>query len=140
MLLRCGAIPEPTYLWWDARLQPKLGTLEIRIMDAQSRLEDVGALVALAQCAVRLEADVEARAQGAAARPEVLNENRFLAVRDGMGADFVDPDHDRLRPGARACSTSCSTRARRPPTRSAARPSSRERPRAAADSGACASG
>src|SRR6476661_7775821 len=99
VLLRCGAIPEPTYLWWDARLQPKLGTLEIRIMDAQSRLEDVGALVALAQCAVRLEAtSAELALQGAAARPEVLNENRFLALRDGMGADFVDPDHDRLRP------------------------------------------
>ncbi len=99
VLLRCGAIPEPTFLWWDARLQPKLGTLEIRIMDAQSRLEDVGALVALAQCAVRLEAtSAELALQGAAARPEVLNENRFLALRDGMGADFVDPDHDRLRP------------------------------------------
>jgi carboxylate-amine ligase len=99
VLIRCGAIPEPTFLWWDARLQPRFGTLEIRIMDAQSRLEDVAALVALAQCAVRLEAtSAELALQGAAARPEVLNENRFLALRDGMAAEFVDPGDNALKP------------------------------------------
>ncbi|MEA2157070.1 MAG: glutamate---cysteine ligase / carboxylate-amine ligase, partial [Solirubrobacteraceae bacterium] len=33
LLLDCGAFPEPTYLWWDVRPQPKLGTVELRIMD-----------------------------------------------------------------------------------------------------------
>ena len=37
VLIRCGAIPEPTFIWWDVRLQPKLGTLEVRVMDAQTR-------------------------------------------------------------------------------------------------------
>ena len=45
------AIPEPTFLWWDVRLQPRLGTVEVRIMDAQTRVEDTAALVALVQCA-----------------------------------------------------------------------------------------
>ncbi len=35
-LLRCQAFPDPTYLWWDVRPQPRFGTVEIRIMDAQS--------------------------------------------------------------------------------------------------------
>ncbi|HYI17371.1 MAG TPA: YbdK family carboxylate-amine ligase, partial [Solirubrobacteraceae bacterium] len=56
VLLRCGAFPEPTFLWWDVRLQPKLGTLEIRVMDAQTRATDNAALAALVQCLVRLEA------------------------------------------------------------------------------------
>jgi YbdK family carboxylate-amine ligase len=38
LLLRSGAIPEPTFLWWDVRPQPRFGTVEVRIMDAQPRL------------------------------------------------------------------------------------------------------
>jgi YbdK family carboxylate-amine ligase len=56
VLLRCGAFPEPTFLWWDLRLQPALGTIEVRVMDAQTRIDDVSALTALVQCLVRLEA------------------------------------------------------------------------------------
>ena len=39
-LLRSGAIADPSLLWWDARLQPRLGTVEVRIMDAQTTVED----------------------------------------------------------------------------------------------------
>ncbi len=56
VLIRCDAIPEPTFLWWDARLQPRLGTIEVRIMDAQTRVRDTAALAALVQCLVRREA------------------------------------------------------------------------------------
>ena len=35
LLLRCDAFPEPTFLWWDLRPQPRFGTVEVRIMDAQ---------------------------------------------------------------------------------------------------------
>jgi carboxylate-amine ligase len=80
------AVPDPSFLWWDARLQPRFGTLEVRVMDAQSRLADVGALAALVQCLVRWRAD--SPRQGATSS-EVLSENRFLAARDGMRAVFV---------------------------------------------------
>src|SRR5918997_2858771 len=52
VLMRCGAIPEPTFIWWDVRLQPRLGTLEVRVMDAQTRIRDTAALAALVQCLV----------------------------------------------------------------------------------------
>lgn len=81
------AIPDPSFLWWDARLQPRIGTVEVRIMDAQSRLADVAALAALVQCLVRWRADLPRRR---ATKPEVLAENRFLAARDGMRAAFID--------------------------------------------------
>src|SRR3954466_205858 len=35
-----GAIRDPSFLWWDARIQPRFGTVEVRIMDAQSRVTD----------------------------------------------------------------------------------------------------
>jgi carboxylate-amine ligase len=98
VLLRCDAFPEPTFLWWDVRLQPKLGTIELRIMDAQTRVADNAALVALVQCAVRLEATEDWVDEAIAARPEVLDENRFLAARDGMRASFLDPEHATCRP------------------------------------------
>jgi len=98
VLLRCGAIPEPTFLWWDVRLQPRLGTIEVRIMDAQTRVRDNAALAALVQCAVRLEATDGHADEAIAARPEVLEENRFLASRDGMRAELLDPEHDGRRP------------------------------------------
>ena len=98
LLLRCDAFPEPTFLWWDARLQPRFATIEIRVMDAQSRVEDSAALVALVQCLVRLEA-LEGYVAGALVNaPEVLDENRFLAARDGIAAELIDPVAGRRRP------------------------------------------
>ena len=56
LLLRCGAFPEPTFLWWDVRLQPRWGTVEVRIMDAQITVKDSAGLVALVQSLVHMEA------------------------------------------------------------------------------------
>ena len=97
VLIRCDAIPEPTFLWWDARLQPRLGTIEIRIMDAQTRVRDTAALAALVQCLVRREA-LERSDDREPLAPEVVEENRFLAARDGMDAKFVDPVAGRCVP------------------------------------------
>jgi len=91
LLLDCDAFPDPTYLWWDVRPQPKLGTVEIRVMDAQSTLTSTAALIALVQTLVRLEI-IDGHADAALVHaPEVLDENRFLAARDGVDAALVDP-------------------------------------------------
>jgi carboxylate-amine ligase len=95
-LVTCGAVPDPSYLWWDARLRPHLGTVEVRIMDAQTRVVQTASLAALVQCFVRLHAEGDAPA--AAPIPEALAENRFLAARDGIGARLVAPDGARTQP------------------------------------------
>jgi carboxylate-amine ligase len=95
VLVRSEAILEPTFLWWDVRLQPRLGTLEVRIMDAQTRVRDTLALAALVQCLVRLEA---LAGLGGHWPPEVLDENRFLAARDGIDAELIDPARNKRRP------------------------------------------
>jgi carboxylate-amine ligase len=89
-LVRCNAFPEPTFLWWDVRLQPRWGTVEVRIMDAQITVEDSAALVALVQSLVHAQVE-DGPSAGSHEAPEVLAENRFLAARDGMRARFLDP-------------------------------------------------
>ena len=88
-LIAPGAIPDPSFLWWDVRVQPALGTVEVRVMDAQSTVREAAPLVALIQSLARLE--LEGETSAAAAGAEVLAENRFLAARDGMGARLIDP-------------------------------------------------
>ncbi|HYQ78380.1 MAG TPA: YbdK family carboxylate-amine ligase [Solirubrobacterales bacterium] len=97
VLIRSGAVPEPTFLWWDVRPQPRFGTVEVRIMDAQTKLGETAAIAALVQCVVR--AEVEAGTHLERWMPqEVLSENRFLAARDGMEAELIEPELDRRVP------------------------------------------
>ena len=126
LLLRCDAFPEPTFLWWDVRLQPRFGTIEVRIMDAQTTTADSAGLVALVQSLVRLEVEEGFAAADLVGAPEVLDENRFLAARDGIEAELIVPAAGRRIPARDAARRD----ARRLPAprrgRSAARPSSTE--------------
>jgi carboxylate-amine ligase len=95
-LIAAGAIRDPGYVWWDVRLQPRLGTVEVRVMDAQTRTADNAALAALVQCLARGHAESDGEPH--AAPPEVLAENRFLAARDGMRAELIVEEEGRRRP------------------------------------------
>src|SRR4051794_5637251 len=101
LLIRLDAFPEPTFLWWDVRPQPRLGTVEVRIMDAQVTLRATAALVAFVQCLVAFELD-DGVADERAAAPEVLVENRFLAARDGVRAALIDPVREARIPVAQS--------------------------------------
>jgi carboxylate-amine ligase len=92
LLIRCDAFPEPTFLWWDVRLQPRFGTVEVRIMDSQWTIRDTAALVALVQSTAALEIQESFMPPSQLAAPEVLSENRFLAARDGIAAELIDAE------------------------------------------------
>jgi carboxylate-amine ligase len=96
--IRAGALPEATFLWWDVRPQPRFGTVEVRVMDAQSQVADTAALVALVQSIARLELEEGYVADQVIRAEEVLAENRFIAARDGMGARLIDTTEESLRP------------------------------------------
>jgi glutamate---cysteine ligase / carboxylate-amine ligase len=96
--LRAGALPEPTFLWWDVRPQPRFGTVEVRVMDAQSRIAESATLVALVQSIARLELEEGYASEDIVCAEEVLAENRFLAARDGIDAHLIDPATESLRP------------------------------------------
>ena len=95
-LIAAGALADPSYLWWDVRLQPALGTVEVRVMDGQSAVTETVALAALVQSMARLELE-EGHPLGCAPSPEALRENRFLAARDGLDARLVS-QHGGLTP------------------------------------------
>jgi glutamate---cysteine ligase / carboxylate-amine ligase len=97
-LLRAGAFPDPTFLWWDVRPQPALGTVEVRVMDAQTDIEATSALCALVQSLGRLELEEGYAPAALVDAEEVLEENRFLAARDGIEADLLDPEAGMRRP------------------------------------------
>jgi glutamate---cysteine ligase / carboxylate-amine ligase len=88
-----GECPDYSFLWWDVRPHPRLGTLEIRALDAQSSLYDLAGLVALIHCLAVHAASAPAR-RGPS--PEVLRELNFRATRDGLDARL--PLDGRLRP------------------------------------------
>jgi glutamate---cysteine ligase / carboxylate-amine ligase len=97
-LLRSGAIADPSLLWWDARLQPRHGTVEIRIMDGQTTVEDVAAVAALVQSLARYELERLDGPDEAPPATELIEESRFLAARDGMEALLIDVDSGRRIP------------------------------------------
>jgi len=90
-LRRSGLVPDSSYLWWDVRMQPRLGTLEIRVLDAQPSVHDTVALAGLVQTLVRHHG--VAWDAGVRAQPQrmIVDENRWQALRHGMSAEFVGP-------------------------------------------------
>ena len=91
-------VDDYTYLWWDIRPSPDLGTVEVRAMDAQTHVEHTLALTALIQAMVKeLSEHFEAGKQLGAYPYEMLDENKWLAARHGMAGELVDlPSRDRV--------------------------------------------
>ena len=87
-----AGVPDYTYLWWDLRPHPELGTFEVRAMDAQSALWSVCGLAALVH-ALALRGVEQG---GAAIGSEALMESSFRAGRDGLAAEIWDGE--RMRP------------------------------------------
>ena len=98
LLMRCDAFPEPTFLWWDVRPQPRFGTVEVRILDAQTGVAETAALAALVQCIARLEVQEGYASEQLVRMTEALDENRFIAARDGMDAELISPEEEVRRP------------------------------------------
>ncbi len=92
-VLAAGQIPDYTFLWWDIRPHPKLGTVETRVMDAQSSLRDVQALAGLVH---GLACNAGQNGAPEPSPREALAESAFRATRDGAQATVWSDG--RLRP------------------------------------------
>jgi carboxylate-amine ligase len=96
-----GMIEDYTYLWYDVRPHPRLGTVEIRAMDSQTRVAHTIALSALVISLVKLLTEEFQRAAEPLDPPwEILDENRWLAARHGLEAELLDHASGKRR-GAR---------------------------------------
>jgi carboxylate-amine ligase len=97
--VRTGSFEDYTFIWWDLRPHPRLGTIEVRICDAQTRLESVAALVALVQALTATLAERFDRDGVLETQPVTLiAENKWRAVRYGLDAELVDLTRDEQRP------------------------------------------
>ncbi|CAA9475311.1 MAG: hypothetical protein AVDCRST_MAG85-261 [uncultured Solirubrobacteraceae bacterium] len=81
-IVASAEIADYTFLWWDVRPHPLLGTVEVRAMDAQSDLDTVAGLAALVHGLALHEARNPRPADGS----EILMESSFRAARDGLEA------------------------------------------------------
>jgi carboxylate-amine ligase len=90
-LEKTGCIADYTHIWWDIRPHPRLGTIEIRICDAVTRLEDVVALTAFCQALVKLYSEQYDRGEQIPSYHRILTtENKWLAGRYGLQAPLMD--------------------------------------------------
>jgi carboxylate-amine ligase len=93
-LTRVAEVPDYTFHWWKLRPHPKLGTVELRALDAQLSLAHTEALVKLAHALARYAAE---SAPDWSPAPEILEEASFRAGREGIDARLPDGDGT-LRP------------------------------------------
>ena len=90
-LERSGCIADYTHIWWDIRLHPRLGTIEIRICDAVTRVEDAVAIAAYCQALVKQLCERHDAGEEIPSYHRILtSENKWLAARYGLGAPVMD--------------------------------------------------
>jgi carboxylate-amine ligase len=85
-------IPDASYIWWA--LRPSMGnpTVELRVADSCTRLDDAVAIAALFRCLVRaLDRDRDLNAGFDRVGRAITQENKWHAQRYGVAATFVDP-------------------------------------------------
>ena len=116
-LVDLGVAADYTRIWWDARPHPRFGTLEIRMPDQPTALEQTVRLAALLQALAAT--GLEAPPPAAAHDRGFYQQNRWAAARFGPDAELIHPDGTRtarvpelwdellgrLEPAARALGT-----------------------------------
>nr|NIP60571.1 carboxylate-amine ligase [Gemmatimonadota bacterium]NIR80991.1 carboxylate-amine ligase [Gemmatimonadota bacterium]NIT89523.1 carboxylate-amine ligase [Gemmatimonadota bacterium]NIU33604.1 carboxylate-amine ligase [Gemmatimonadota bacterium]NIU37857.1 carboxylate-amine ligase [Gemmatimonadota bacterium] len=90
-MVRCGSIPDATKIWWDLRPHPVYDTLEFRVCDICTRVDEAVCIAAIFQAIVaklwKLRRDnMTFRLYPA----ELIEENKWRAVRYGLDGKLID--------------------------------------------------
>ncbi len=100
-MMRGGAIPDYTYLWWDVRPHPNLGTVELRVFDQQTRVDHTIGFAALSQAlAHRLATDYDEGVPSIEHPHELIDDNKVRAALVGIEGKLIDFDHGHEVEGA----------------------------------------
>lgn len=90
---RGGSFPDATFLWWEIRPHPLFGTIELRIPDAATRVEDAGAIAAFAQCLVVWLGERHDAGERLPSHDSFrIGENAWSALRYGLDGWLLDLD------------------------------------------------
>lgn len=96
-MVRAGAIEDASYFWWTMRPSIRFPTLELRVADSCTRLDDTLAIAALYRCLVRhADRDATHNAGLTSVSRAVASENMWRAQRDGVSAVFVQEDGEAI--------------------------------------------
>ncbi|MEA2194251.1 MAG: glutamate---cysteine ligase / carboxylate-amine ligase, partial [Solirubrobacteraceae bacterium] len=88
---RAGALPARQRWWWELRLHPTYGTIEVRVADTQTTVDEAAAYSAVVHALVTWLAERAAAGEALAVAPTWrIAENRWWAARDGLDASFAD--------------------------------------------------
>jgi len=91
LLVKTGCIDNPKKIWWDIRLHPFFDTLEVRVCDAQTRVDDTLAIAALIQAVIaKLYKLFRQNTTFRVYRRRLLDENRWRASRYGIDGKLID--------------------------------------------------
>src|ERR1043165_2716566 len=91
LLVKTGCIDNPKKIWWDIRLHPFFDTLEVRVCDAQTRVDDTLAIAALIQAVIaKLFKLLWRNTTFRIYRRRLLDENRWRAARYGIDGKLID--------------------------------------------------
>jgi carboxylate-amine ligase len=90
--MSAGDVPDYTYVCWELRPQPRLGTLELRVMDAQPSVARAGGLACLVQGLARHAVEVPDHDD---LPDDVVLANDFAACRHGVDATVIGLDGSR---------------------------------------------
>ncbi len=86
-----GFQPDPTKIWWDVRPHPKFGTLEVRIPDLCTKIDEAVCLAALVQALVAklIRLCMKNQSWRSYRRHHIL-ENKWRAMRYGIDGKLID--------------------------------------------------
>ena len=109
-MMRGGAIDDYTYLWWDVRPHPNLGTVEMRVFDQQTTARaHRGAGRADGRAGAPLSAFFDDEQPLVEVPTELIDDNKVRAALRGMDGWLIDFSRGEQVPAeemARTCSTS----------------------------------
>jgi carboxylate-amine ligase len=101
ILVETGIIADTSRIWWDLRPSVRYPTLETRVMDCCTTLEDALSLAALNQCLVRMLWRLRrANQRWRMYSHLLLGENRWRAMRYSFDAGLLDLGQQRIVPFA----------------------------------------
>lgn len=90
-MVRSGAIADASFLWWTLRPSARFPTLELRVADSCTRLDDTLAIAALYRCLVRhLDRNPKRNRGLTSVSRAITSENMWRAQRLGVNASFID--------------------------------------------------
>ena len=101
ILVGAGLIEDSTKIWWDLRPSGRYPTLETRIMDVCTRMDDAISLAALLVCTLRMLYRLRlANQRWRIYTPMLIRENRWRAMRYSFDGGLIDLAKGRVVPFA----------------------------------------